>query len=195
MCVRVRLHRSCSDAAGDENDAEPNGDAADEGDDALVMMALHPSPHAFPYVGPHSSHISRFIFSLSSHPHPMNSHPMKVMMADPAVKERMKRMLSKLGSDSALGGGSALADDPDALDKIFERMQDPETIEKLQEYAKSDAFRERMQTLAADEGFSKAASEYAGEMRSEIESEMQGSTSVAGMPSALDDEDDEEEEL
>jgi len=120
---------------------------------------------------------------------------MKVMMADPAVKERMKRMLSKLGSDSALGGGSALADDPDALDKIFERMQDPETIEKLQEYAKSDAFRERMQTLAADEGFSKAASEYAGEMRSEIESEMQGSTSVAGMPSALDDEDDEEEEL
>ena len=53
---------------------------------------------------------------------PMVMQQMKVMMQDPAVKQRMQKMLSQLGADS--GVDPALAD-PAMLDKLFERMQAP----------------------------------------------------------------------
>ena len=54
---------------------------------------------------------------------PMVMQQMRVMMQDPAVKERMQRMLQRLGSDSSMAGAEQLANDPAALDKLFERMQ------------------------------------------------------------------------
>lgn len=54
---------------------------------------------------------------------PMVMQQMRVMMQDPRVKERMQRMLERLGGDSGLDGASSLANDPAALDKLFERMQ------------------------------------------------------------------------
>ena len=53
---------------------------------------------------------------------PMVMQQMKVMMQDPSVKQRMQKMLSKLGADSGID--PALAD-PAMLDKLFERMQAP----------------------------------------------------------------------
>lgn len=53
---------------------------------------------------------------------PMVMQQMRVMMQDPRVKERMQRMLERLGGDASLEGAN-LANDPAALDKLFERMQ------------------------------------------------------------------------
>ena len=54
---------------------------------------------------------------------PLIMQQMKVMMQDPAVKARMRRMLQRLGSDSALEGAEQLGNDDAALDAMFERMQ------------------------------------------------------------------------
>ena len=51
---------------------------------------------------------------------PLVMQQMRVMMQDPAVKQRMQRMLSKLGADSGMDPTMA---DPAMLDKLFERMQ------------------------------------------------------------------------
>lgn len=51
---------------------------------------------------------------------PLVMQQMRVMMQDPAVKQRMQRMLAKLGEDSGMDPSMA---DPAVLDKLFERMQ------------------------------------------------------------------------
>ena len=54
---------------------------------------------------------------------PMVMQQMRVMMQDPSVKARMQKMLERLGADSSLDGAAQLANDPAALEKLFERMQ------------------------------------------------------------------------
>ena len=43
--------------------------------------------------------------------------------------------LQQLGADSPIPGAEAMANDPEALDRLFAKMQEPETLAKLQEMA------------------------------------------------------------
>ena len=54
---------------------------------------------------------------------PMVMQQLRVMMQDPSVKVRMQAMLERLGADSGLDDTAQLASDPEALDRLFERMQ------------------------------------------------------------------------
>lgn len=54
---------------------------------------------------------------------PLVMQQMKIMMQDPNVKARMRRMIQRLGADSPLEGADKLADDDQALEQLFERMQ------------------------------------------------------------------------
>ena len=90
---------------------------------------------------------------------------MRVMMQDPAVKQRMQKMLSKLGADSGMDPSLS---DPAMLDKLFERMQDPEMLEKLEAHTKNESFVERMQQLAADPKFAAAATGYVEDMAKDV---------------------------
>lgn len=104
---------------------------------------------------------------------PQMMEQMKVMMQDPAVKERLKRLLQRLGPDSSINGGEAVAaGNDDALDQIWERMQaalsDPAMLEKLSAAASSEKFQSRMQQLASDPTFAQAASSYVDEMKQEV---------------------------
>ena len=86
----------------------------------------------------------------------------------------MARMLSRLGSNSTLEGAEALANDPAALDRLFERMSDPAMLEKLQEMAQSEGFQEKVKRLSSDPAFAEAAGKYADEMNSDIRSDVAG---------------------
>ena len=128
---------------------------------------------------------------------------MKTMMADPAVKARMRRMLEKLGADNpGLEGASKLATDDDALDSIFEKMQDPEVLERLQAMTKSEEFQSRVQKMTQDPNFMSAAGQYAEEMKDEVLAAHKDAADAAGgddplglgleTGGELDEEDDEE---
>lgn len=104
---------------------------------------------------------------------PQMMEQMKIMMRDPAVKERMKRLLQRLGPDSSIHGGEGVAaGDDEAMDQIWERMQaalsDPAMLEKLSAAASSEKFQSRMQQLASDPTFAKAAGSYVDEMKQEV---------------------------
>ncbi|KAL1527957.1 hypothetical protein AB1Y20_009328 [Prymnesium parvum] len=92
---------------------------------------------------------------------PMVMQQMRVMMQDPRVKERMQRMLERLGGDSSLEGAASLANDPAALDKLFERMQAccPEP-----RWARATA----VATLPATVGWTGSRGQYAAEMKDEV---------------------------
>ena len=47
--------------------------------------------------------------------------------------------LQQLGADSPIPGAEAMANDPEALDRLFAKMQEPETLAKLQEMAQVNA--------------------------------------------------------
>merc|ERR1711865_366099 len=94
-------------------------------------------------------------------------------MQDPAVKERMRRMLQRLGSDSGLGDVGGLGDDDAALDAMFERMQDPAVLERLQALTKDDNFQAKVQKMTQDPKFMEAAGQYAAEMKDEVLAEAQ----------------------
>merc|ERR1719238_772460 len=100
---------------------------------------------------------------------PLVMQQMKVMMQDPAVKERMKRMLQRLGENSAVPGAEKFANDDEALDSIFERMQDPAVLERLQAMSKNETFQERVAQMTQDPKFMAAATEYAEEMKDEVD--------------------------
>ena len=115
----------------------------------------------------------------------------------------MARMLSRLGSNSTLEGAEALANDPAALDRLFERMSDPDTLEKLKDMAQSEGFQEKVKRLSSDPAFAEAAGKYADEMNSDIMSDVAGAGEDAEADPAdaealgddlVGDEDLEEEE-
>lgn len=116
------------------------------------------------------------------------------MMQDPMVKERMKRMLSKMGGDSTLSG---VADDDEALDRIFEQMQDPKVLERLSEMTKNEAFQEKMSKMTQDPNFMQAAGEYADEMKQEVLAAAEGGADEGGLGLGLDDDDglDDDEDI
>merc|ERR1711935_1099193 len=105
-------------------------------------------------------------------------------MQDPAVKQRMQKMLSKLGADSGVDPSLA---DPAMLDKLFERMQDPAMLEKLEAHTKNESFVARMQELASDPKFSAAATGYVEDMAQEL---TEGGGDVSGFGAELDPEDE-----
>merc|ERR1711935_1089448 len=107
-------------------------------------------------------------------------------MQDPAVKQRMQKMLSKLGADSGIDPPLA---DPAMLDKLFERMQDPEMLEKLEAHTKNESFVARMQELASDPKFSAAATGYVEDMAQGL---TEGGGDVSGFGAELDPEDEDE---
>ena len=133
---------------------------------------------------------------------PLVMQQMKTMMQDPAVKERMKRMLQRLGENSAIPGADKFANDDDALDSIFERMQDPAVLERLQSMATNQTFQARVQQMTQDPKFMEAATEYVQEMKDDVQEE----AAAAGLAEAdgdldlglsaddLEDEDEDEDE-
>ena len=73
----------------------------------------------------------------------------------------MQKMMQRLGDSSVLGGkAEALANDPDALDRLLDRMQDPEALERMQQLAANETFQARVHEMAKDPTFAEAAVEY-----------------------------------
>jgi len=124
---------------------------------------------------------------------PMVMQQMRVMMQDPRVKERMQRMLERLGGDTGLEGADGLANDPAALDKLFERMQDPAVLEKVAALAKNESFQAKVQQLAQNDKFTEAAGQYAAEMKDDVISDHKMAEEL-GLDTGIETGDDVEDE-